>query len=488
MKLKKPNFNVKGFIRKNRESLNTRSAKIGGYSFFLTLIVIALVVAVNIFAQSLPSKLTQFDISAAKLYSLTSDSKAVVTNLTDDVTIYWICQSGQEDAVIEKILDVYEGLSDKITVEKKDPDVYPTFASQYTGETVSNNSLVVECGDKYRYISYDDIYQVDTTSYYTTGSVSQSFDGESLITTAISYVVTEELPQVYYTSGHGEAEFSDALQSALDKANMETTEFTLVNVDEVPEEADLVLINSPTSDFAEEEVTMLEEYMDNGGHIVVFSGPQQSTSLTNFNALLNYVGVEVNDGVVIDTNRENYAFNYPYNLMPTIESSDITDALIEESRNVIVPIAYGMTIGSSSDYTVTSLLDTSDDSYVKAAGYSMTTYDKEDGDVDGPFSIAIAAENSSEGSLVWFASDYFMQDDANSYSSSSNSDLAMNAFAWKMSDDTQTLSIRSKSMSNNMLTISASSATVIKVIMIGILPIGYLIYGIDEVYRRRKKQ
>ncbi len=480
---------LKSIINKSRESLNTKTAKIGGYTFVMAVVVLAIVVAVNVFASSLPSKFTQFDISSAQLYSLTSDSKAVVTGLDDDVTIYWICQAGQEDTIIEKLLGVYEGMSDHITVEKKDPDQYPTFASQYTDETVSNNSLIVESGDKNRYISYDNIYEYDTSSYYSSGSVSRSFDGESQITSAISYVVSDELPKIYVLTGHGEADFSTAFSSAVETANIETEDYTLLNVDEIDDEADAVLIYSPSSDLSESEIELLEKYIDNGGHVVVFSGPQQSGNLTNLTSLLNYVGVEAAEGIVIDTDRESYAFSYPYNLLPTIESSDITDALIDESKNVVMPIATGLTVGSSSNYTVTSLLDTSSESYAKAAGFAMSTWDKEDSDVDGPFSLAIAAENNSTGgSLVYVASDYFLLDDYNNDSSGANIDFATNALTWKMADNTTTLSIKSKSMSYSRLTISESQATVIKVVLIGLLPIFYLIYGIDEVYRRRKKQ
>jgi len=482
--INKPNF--KKFWEKNREALNTKTARIGGYSFILTVIVLAIVIAINVFVSYLPATLTQFDISAAQLYSLTSASKAVVGNLEDEVTIYWICQSGQESTVIDKLLDVYDSLSDQLTVEKKDPDTYPTFAAQYTDETVTNNSLIIVSGDKSKYISYESMYSVDSSSYYTTGSVSQSFDGESLITTAIDYVVSDDLPQVYVLSGHGEADMSTTMSEGLSSANMETTEFSLLNEDEIPEDADLILINSPTSDLSEEEITILEEYIDNGGHIAVLSGPAQDTELTNLETLLSYVGVSKTEGIVIDTDRESYAFDYPYFLLPTINSSDITDALIDEGSYVIMPISAGLTIENTAGaYTVTSLLDTSSSSYSKVAGYSLTTYDKEDGDVDGPFSVAISAENSAGGSLIWIASDYLLDDQYNSYSSGANLDFFMNAISWKM-EDAENLAIRSKSLDYTYLTISASSATLIKIILIGVLPVGYLLYGIDEVVRRRK--
>ena len=486
MKLQKPNINLKKHLNNLKIRLNTKQTRIGSYSIVMSVIVLAIVIAINIFVSSLPTKLTQFDISAVKLYSLTSSSKAVVSNIEDKVTIYWICQSGKEDTVIEKLLNVYDSLSDNLSVVKKNPDTYPTFAKEYTDETVTNNSLIVVSGDKSRYISYESMYQTDASSYYTTGSASKSFDGESLITTAIDYVVSDVLPQVYVLTGHGEADMSTTMTTALEKANVETKDFSLLNEDKIPEDAALILINSPASDLSDKELSILETYMDNGGHILVLSGTESDNKLPNINGLLNYVGVSKTDGIVIDLNRDNYAFEYPYFLMPTIGESDITKALVEENSKVIMPIAAGLTIGSSAgDYEVKSLLSSSSESYAKTAGYSLSTYEKEDEDVDGPFALAISAENSKDGSLVWIASDYLLDDQYNSYSSGANSDFFMNALSWKMADN-ESLSIRSKSLDYNYLTISASAATMIKVVMIGLIPLGYLLYGIDEVVRRRR--
>ena len=478
-----------GALARNRQALSTRTAKVGGYSFVLSLVVLAILIAVNVLASKLPTSWTQFDISAAQLYSLTSDTKVVVTNLQQDVTIYWISQAGKEDTVIQKLLDRYQELSDHITVVKKDPDVYPTFAQQYTEETVMNNSLVVESGDKNRYISYDNIYQYDTGSYYTTGSVSQSFDGEGQITSAIDYVVSTDLPQVYLLSGHGEAALSETFADELERSNYETVEdFSLLNVDAIPEECDVLLLNAPTSDISDEELTMLRSYVQGGGKLVVLSGPQENADLSNLQALLSDYGVTVNDGVVVDTNRDYYAFTAPYVLMPEIESSDITDPLKDGDYHVIVPIAAGLTVGEDNGgATVTSLLKTSTDSFSKAAGYAMTTYDKEDGDIDGPFTLAVSVEDANAGGrLLWVASDYLLDDMYNSYSSGANLDFVMNGLSW-MIGNTDAVSIRSKSLDYNYLTISSSSAAWLKVCMIGIIPVGFLLLGLDEVLRRRKK-
>ena len=123
----------------------------GSYSLAVTAIVLAILIAVNILAAALPKSLTRLDISSTKLYSITSNTKVVVNALEKDVTIYWIVQADEEDDVLENLLDKYKSLSEHIEVIKKNPDIYPTFAEQYTKETVQNNSLVVESGERSRY-------------------------------------------------------------------------------------------------------------------------------------------------------------------------------------------------------------------------------------------------------------------------------------------------------------------------------------------------
>ena len=90
----------------------------------VTVIVLAILIAVNVFVSALPSSVTKYDISSSKLYSITSNTKVVVNALDQDVTIYWIVQSGEEDEVIENLLSKYDSLSDHVQVVKKNPDVF----------------------------------------------------------------------------------------------------------------------------------------------------------------------------------------------------------------------------------------------------------------------------------------------------------------------------------------------------------------------------
>ena len=442
------------FTKKPKTSAPVRSqvALMGGsYSLVISAVVLALLIVANLFVSALPTTLTKYDISSTKLYSITSNTKVVVNALQDDVTIYWIVQAGEEDDVIENLLGKYESLSDHISVVKRNPDVYPTFAEQYTDEDVPNNSLVVECGDRYRYISYNDIYLTETNVY--SYSYTTSFDGEGAITSAIDYVTTEDLPQLYVLEGHGEADLPSTFSDQLEKENYEINTLSLLTVDEIPEEADCILIYAPSTDLSEEEVTMLEDYVANGGKLMVSAGPTENGTLTNLYSLLETYGVTTADGIVVDEDREHYAFGMPYVLMPDLASSDITDSLMEENYYVLMPISQGLTVGSSNGATVTALMTTSDSAFSKVAGYSLTTYEKEEGDVDGPFAVAVTIEDTSGGQIVWFSSSNFLDDMYNAYSSGANVDLAMNSLSWLVGER-EAIAIRSKSLNYNYLTIS----------------------------------
>lgn len=458
------------------------AAKGGAYSLAVTAIVLAILIAVNVFISVLPTSATKYDITSTNLYSITSSTKVVANALEQDVEIYWIVQSDKEDEVIENLLGKYESLSSHITVTKKNPDVYPTFTSLYTDEDVPNNSIIVECGEKSRYISYNDIYLTDID--YTTYSYVYSFDGEGAITSAIDYVVSDELPQLYLLEGHGEQELPEELKTQLGKENVETQSFSLLNTDEIPEKADCVMIYAPETDISEAETELLEDYLNRGGRLLVIAGPTEQGTLANLYGVLESFGVEVVDGLVFDTDRSHYAFGYPYVLLPNIESDEITAPLLESGYYAIMPLAQGLEISGSS---ANALLTTSDEAFSKAAGYEFETYEKEEGDTDGPFALAVSAEAENGGRLVWFSSGQFLQELYNAYSSGANYDLVINAIS-SLIGESEAVSIRTKSLSYNYLTISESAASMLKTWMIGVIPGAFVLLGIVTVIDRRKKR
>ncbi|MDO4291450.1 MAG: Gldg family protein [Eggerthellaceae bacterium] len=462
---------------------NTLAFKGGSYSLVLSAVVLAILVGINVIATSLPTSWTQYDISASKLYSVTAATKTAVNALDEDVTIYWIVQADEENSVIENLLDKYDQLSDHITVVKKNPDTYPNFAEQYTDSTVQNNSLVVECGDRSRYIDYNSIYV--TSVNYTTYSYEYSFDGEGAITSAIAYVTSDDFPQLYVLEGHGEQELPDSFVNQLEKANYEYTSLSLLSEGGVPEDADGVIVYGPETDISDEEKTLLAEYVSGGGKLLMMVGPTENGTLENLASLVGAYGVTVEDGIVVEGDSNHYAFRMPYVLLPDIASTDVTESLANSGYYIVMGEAQGATVGNTGEATVTELLTTSDNSYSKLDGYAITTYQKEEGDVDGPFALAVSIEDESGGGIVWIGSSAFLGDVYNSYSSDANLEFATNALT-SLVDEGESTAIPSKSLGSEYLSISETDASTLKLVMLGVLPLACVAAGIVTLVRRKR--
>ncbi len=477
---------------KNKKARNSKLLRIGGYSVVTSIVVIAIVVIVNVLASSLPTSYTQLDTSSQKLYTLSEQTESVVSSLTDDVNVYWIVRDGQELTYIEHLLDKYEALSSHIKVSKIDPDVNPTFSTQYT-ESVSDNSLVVEYGTNSRYIDYSDIFVTDYTSYYMTGSASYSFAGESELTSAIDYVVKSDLPKIYTISGHGESELSESLTEAIEKQNYTLSSVNLLEEGAIPDDADEIIINNPTSDISANDSEVILDYLENGGKMLLITSPSQDASFTNLEALMENYGVYAAKGIVIEGDENYYAMGYPYYLLPSIQSHDITDSISSNGYRILLTLAQGLTTDATlkDSLTIDTLLTTSDSAYSKVSGYNLQTFDKEDDDIDGPFATAVAVTDElSDGNstqIVWCSSASIASDDVNQLVSGANTDFILNSISWMCGSETGSISIGAKSLSSETLTIPTATATLLKALVIVLIPAAYLAFGITVCVRRRRK-
>lgn len=473
--------------------LKTRSFRAGGYSVSAGIIVLAIAVAVNILVNALPDSMTTFDTTANQVFSISEQTENLLDSLKSEIDVYWVVQSGKEDSTLGTLLDRYTAMSDKVHLEKKDPDVYPTFIQQYT-DTVRNNSLIVESGERYRYVDYNEIYQYEYgDDYWYSGTSNVNFAGESAITSAIDYVVSSTLPKVYTLTGHGESELASPFASAVEQENIELAELSLLTTDAVPEDADCVMVYAPQSDISESERDMLLTYLQDGGNMLLITNPPKEGSLTNLEAVMEYYNVTATEGIVVEGNQNNFAWGTPYYLLPELSAHTITSPLTSSGYRVMLPISQGLKIGNSTrdTVTVTELLATSDDAFSKTAGYSLTTYEKEDGDLDGPFSLAVAVTESideeNETQIVWISSASLLDSQANMQVSGGNQDFFLNCLNWMCEPDESGITIHAKSMDYEYLTIDSGTASLLTFLIIAVIPLAYLGTGIS-IWARRKRR
>ena len=77
-------------------SANGKVFRSGLYSTAILAAAIVLAVLVNLLAGAIPSKYTEFDLSAAKMYTLGDSSRQLMQSLDQDVTVYYLCETGSE--------------------------------------------------------------------------------------------------------------------------------------------------------------------------------------------------------------------------------------------------------------------------------------------------------------------------------------------------------------------------------------------------------
>ena len=487
-------INLKEMISSYREQRkrNKKLLKHGTYSMAVTAVVIAIVVVLNLVVQEIPSKYREIDLSSQKLYTIGEQTEKILKNLKKDVTLYYIAQDGTESSDIKNLLEKYEEGSKHITVEQKDPAVSPKFASQYTSDNISNNSIIVVCGDKSKVVDYSSMYET-SINYQTYSQEVTGFDGEGQLTSAINYVVSDNMPVLYNLEGHDESSMSETMKETIEKANIEIKFLNLLSEEAVPDDAECLFIFAPATDLTKEEADKIISYLENGGTALIVSN-YTDEDMSNFESVLENYGVQPVDGIVLEGNTDNYVSQNPYYLLPNIESGEITSELSSQSRYVLVPLAQGIKKADNIRDTlnISSILTTSDSAYSKTNLKDMDTMEKEGGDIEGPFDLAVSITekvgDDKETQIAYFASASIFNDSINSMVSGTNYELLSASLAWMCStDDSNQISIPSKSYDTTTLTVPTADINFWSIFVTGVLPVCILLIGFGIWMKRRKQ-
>lgn len=374
--------------KKFKETFFSVSSRYGSYSLGAIALVTAIVIVANLIVGQLPETVRSVDLSDNKIYEITDVSRKMVKDLKQPVTITVLAQKDQADKRIRNFVEKYAGLSSKISLEWIDPVQHPSALSKYDAQA---DSLVVSCEktDKQRVVSFGEIITYDQMSYYTTGSMQETaFDGEGQLTAAVVYVTSEKSRQVYYSTGHGEEDFSSSVQGLLEKNNYALQEWNLLMNSSIPQDCELFIINGASSDLTEDEKKGFLDYLHQGGKAMILLGEAEK-STPNLDKIFKEYGLEREKGYVADMQR-NYQQN-PYYIFPELSLGE-TYAKGISSEMVLLINAQGFTQTEPARDTITldAFMDTSED------GYAVT----DDDEKQGTYTLgAVATETISANSV-----------------------------------------------------------------------------------------
>lgn len=472
---------------KNQNTFKKKIFQNGSYSIFISLAVVVILVVVNLLIGTLPTNITNIDLSEQQMFSISDQTKKVLDGLDTDVTVYFVAQSGNEDSVISEILEKYEDMSEHINVKAIDPGVNPAFASNYTTDGISDNSLVVESAKRFQVIAKDSIY-VTTTSYDSEGNEvsSTSFNGESALTSAIDYVTSDTLPKAYNLVGHSEMVFSDTLASYIAKENIEVVDLSLATSTEVPEDCACLIINGPEKDVSESEAEAIADYLEDGGHLLYIKNYQSAVGTRLDNLVAEY-GITVENYMVFEADSSFTFNNYPNMIIPNYREHTVTAPLIENMMYCLVPNALRLSVGTEAE----ALLSTTTSGYAKDLTQEFTSVEKTTKDKKGACVLAAAYEGSplmsgEKTQIVVISSMDFLDAEVSSYVADGNYDFVINSIGW-MCEHGSSIAIHSKNLGSDAIYLSSSQANLWTVLLMGIIPLAIIVTGIVIwVIRRRR--
>lgn len=316
-------------------------------------------------------------------------------------------------------------------------------------------------------------------TYYYYGTKSETdFDAEGLLTSAVDAVLTEATRAVYQTSGHQETTLPSNVVEQLEKSHMSVDTVNLLTDGGVPADCDLLIINAPTRDLADDELDMVLEYLSTGGQ-VLYTMASQMDALPNLEAMCAAYGMTVADGFIADAER--YYQNDPYLFFPLIDTSvDAASGLTSDSL-VLVYGSRGMTLTDPERDTITvsSFLTTSEKGYAIADENNQT---------QGTYAVgAVATEEIDDGITarltVFGASSLIDTGITSSFTNLDNTTLYITA-ALAGFEDIAAINIEPVSLSTPINTVTTGG--IWGLLFILVIPVALLIYGFLRWMRRRK--
>ena len=374
-----------------------------------------------------------------------------------------------------------------------------------TEYNTSQNTIYVSCEatGKSTTISFDKILVSDSSSYYYSGSSSYtSFDGEGQLSSAVNYVTSDVQKKIYTVTGHGEDSLSTTITDLMTKNNYTTEELNLLMTDSIPDDCDLLLMDGPTNDLSDDEVSLLSGYLGEGGKVMCLLGDTGLASLPKLAGLLKDYGIEGADGYIADPQR--CYQNQPYYIFPVLNlSGDMADGI--SSQMVLLMNSRGLTTTDPARDTITTsaFMTTSEQAYaVTEEDQKQGTYDlgvvatetissdsdsSDDTSSDSDSSTDTSSDDSTESKesrlTVISAGSLIDQQITDAFSQLENTQVFMNAVTANFEGVTN-LSIEAKSLTTEYNTVQHAGGFSILVVF-GI-PAVILIGGFVVWFRRRK--
>lgn len=480
------------------KEIKHRKLKYGTLATVFTVVFVLAVIIANMLIGYLTDRyVLEIDMTSESLYEISEDTREVLADLDEHITITVLAEeSSYKDstellAQVYEVLQRYEALAGgKITVQYINPDVNPQIMSKYTElSSPSKNDIIIESSKRYKHLTPTNLYELTTDDSGNTYVVG--LRAEQRLTSGIIFVTQETISTALFVKGHGETTSMSKLESILTSGNYEVGTISLAT-EEIPDNTGVLIISSPTSDYTEDEIAKLDDYLNNGGNAIVAMSSAVTEKLETLERYFEEWGVSYTTAMVFDSAQS--LSGYPMYIVPTVASHEtITSDISISSTYAVIPGARAMNImweESGWRYT-TPLMTSSNSSYSKDITSVTTSIEMEPGDNYGPFNVTVLSEQVTADSQlnytysrVLFCNTGMIADSVLELDNFMNTKYITSVINY-MNDDADAVIIAAKNYSSTTLALTGSQMTTLFWILVIAIPVVILGMGV-VVWVRRK--
>ncbi|MBI3962422.1 MAG: GldG family protein [Deinococcus sp.] len=436
-------------------------------------ILVAILALVNFLAER---RTLRLDLTSNQQYSLAPQTLSVLREIHDQVSIKVFETAENRNPGLEDLIQEYSKRG-PITYTFVNLDRQPDEARRYNVRAAG--TIVLEQGGRTE--------QVDTPV-------------EEALTNALSRLVRQVQPVLYFTQGHGERPLDGpdgsglkALSEQLTAKGFKTQ--SLATSPEVPADAAAVVIAGPQSEFFSAELEALDRFLNQGGAVLALLDPPPSAGLPDF---LARHGLVVGDNLVVDASSigQLLGLGPAVPLVTSYPGHSITEGF---SLMTFFPLARSVMPASPAPQgvTLTKLLSTGSDSWGETDLASPQVQFDQGVDLAGPVSLAVVSSWTAPGAspgpeegaasfhqarLVAFGDSDFVSN--RYFNSQGNGDLALNTISW-LARQEDLIAIRPKDPQDRRVALTLVQARTIFISTVIVLPALALGLMVWNMLRRR---
>lgn len=470
-------------------SFQGRGVRYGSIAASSVLVLLAILVGVN-WISSRQNK--RWDLTAAQQFELSAQTKQILGKLTKPLSIkVFYGNQVSADQFRDRLAEL-QYISKQISVEYIDADKDPL---QAKASGIEQYGTIL--------FGYDGRTEKATSS------------DEAAIANALKKLTEGKAKKVYLVQGHGEHDTAgtdqntsySAIQTALQSDNFEVAKLTLAQQSKVPDDATMVIIAGPKTDFLQTEMDALRGFLRRGGKLFMLLDPPDKADappLANLIGLAKEWGIDVGNDLILDPVGQQMAGSAGAPVAMPVQHP-ITDKF---GYLTAFPLARSVTPiqGGTNGKVAQKLLETSPQSWAKAdfkpllsptqGQPAKPTRDLDKGDKPGPVSIAAAASAAApdapppvtpdapkqESRVVVVGDSDFVSNRAINFGG--NKDLFLNMGNW-LAQQENLIAIRSRDPEDRRLTMTQDQSDRVFYITVLIIPALLFFNGAWIWWKRR---